>query len=226
MNKRSGNGSGVLIWIVGIGLLIFTAARSLHLVTSTLPADAQVLGFAALAGLDGGLLAWYFFAAHGARGPQRTIAVLMIAVDFFGVAAGTIGDTMLIAGGSGAASMVSTIALWLVPAVILSNVGSVIAVHLLDPEQKLRDARRSLEDELQWQLAESIQANAGQVAAGAVPEAVAHHQREMIAAFLSSTTPARSSNGKAQPMISLNSDGQPAAIEAAQPARSKSKSKR
>jgi hypothetical protein len=213
MKNRSGNGSGVLIWIVGIGLLLFTGARSLHLIISTLPADAQVLGFAALAGLDGGLLAWYFFAAHGARGPQRTIAILMIAVDFFGVAAGTIGDTMLIAGGANTAGLVSTVALWLVPAVILSNVGSVIAVHLLDPEQKLRDARRSLEDELQWQLAESIQANAGQVAAGAIPEAVAHHQSEMIAAFLSSTAPARSLNGRTKPaLVELNSEGEAVTI--------------
>src|SRR5512136_614188 len=101
MNNKH-NGGSIMIWLIAGSLLLFTGFRSVHLVSSTLPADAQILGFAALAALDLGLLAWLFYATRGARGPQRTIAVLMICVDLAGVAAAVIGDTFLIAGGESA----------------------------------------------------------------------------------------------------------------------------
>jgi hypothetical protein len=195
-----------------------------HLVSSTLPADAQILGFAALAALDLGLLAWLFYATRGARGAQRTIAVLMICVDMAGVAAAVLGDTMLIAGGEGASGMVSTVALWVLPIIVIANVGATVACHLLDPDQALRDAHRSLNDELDWQVAKGISDNASQVAATVTPAAIEAKQREMIAGFLAGIkelekTSAKSSNGHTTPaqLDTLASDS-PTPIEVTSPA--------
>jgi hypothetical protein len=84
----------------------------------------------------------------------------------------------------------------------LSNVIAVVVAHLLDPAQTLRDAQRSLEDELQWQLADHLRQNAAQVASGAVPEAAAHKQAEMVAGFLASTRGKNGQKPAAAPMRS------------------------
>jgi len=200
------NGGAVLLWIVAIALLIFTAARSVHLVTATLPPDMAVLGFAALFGLDIGLLAWLFWTTRSARGgAQRTIGTLMVVVDLAGITAAVIGDTLLVAGGEAYQSAVSTVAVWIVPVIILSNVAAIVGAHLVDPAQSIRDAQRALEDELQWQLADHLRQNAAQVAAGAVPEAAAHKQAEMVAGFLAAIRKP-SANGKRE-MVALNSEG-------------------
>ena len=207
MNKN--NSGSVLIWIIAGSLLIFTAFRSVHLVTSTLPSDAAILGFAALFALDLGVLAWMFYATRGARGAQRTVAILMIMVDLAGVSAAVIGDTLLVANPDESRELITTVATWIIPIVIMLNVGAVVAVHVLDPAQGVRDAKRALSDELEWQLTEHLRGSAAQVAAGAVPAAVKHQQAEMIAAFMASAMgvkPKTAPNGQ-QTMTEKNTDG-------------------
>src|SRR5689334_10663333 len=138
-------GNSLLIWLIAIGLLVFTGFRSLHLIQTTLPADAQILGFAGLAGLDLGLLAWTFYANGGARGNQRTVALLMIVVNFAGVAAATLADTLLIVGAKENQALISTVASWILPIIIIANVGAVIACHVMDPAQALKDAERQVD---------------------------------------------------------------------------------
>lgn len=208
------NSGSVMIWLIAGALLLFTGFRSVHLVSSTLPADAQILGFAALAALDLGLLAWLVYATRGARGAQRTIAVLMICVDLAGVSAAVIGDTMLIGGGSSASGLVSTVALWVLPVIVIANVAATVACHLLDPNQAMRDANRALQDELDWQVARGIQSNASQVAANVTPAAIEARQREMIAGFMSGIkelekTSAKSNNGKGAPQMATMADDSP-----------------
>lgn len=194
--KRS---NSVLIWLIAIGLLLFTGFRSIHLVQTTLPGDSQVLAFAALAALDLGVLAWTFYANGGARGAQRTIALLMVVVDFAGVAAATLADTLLITGNN--AELVGTVAAWIVPIVICANVGAVIAVHVMDPTQVVRDAEREAEEELQRQLAEQIRANAGQLAGSVTPEMLALRQAELASRFKAGLR-----NGKLPGSITLAAD--------------------
>lgn len=218
------NGGSVLVWLIAGALLIFTGFRSVHLVSSTLPADAQILGFAALAALDLGLLAWTMYATRGARGAQKTVAVIMICVDLAGVAAAVIGDTMLIGGSKETSGLVSTVALWILPAIIIANVAATIACHVLDPDQQLRDANRALEDELQWQVAKGIADNASQVAAGVTPAAIEAKQKEMIAGFLSGIkelekTATKSSNGTKPAQLATMASESPEALADPEPAK-------
>lgn len=208
------NSGGVMIWLIAGALLIFTGFRSVHLVSSTLPPDAQILGFAALAALDLGLIAWLVYATRGARGAQRTIAVLMIVVDLAGVSAAVIGDTFLIAGGGAANDLVSTVALWVLPIIVIANVGATVACHLLDPNQALVDADRALDDELRWQLANGIKSNASQVAAGVTPAAIEARQREMIAGFLAGMKDGGKSSNKSAPQMAAMASDSPEPIAA------------
>jgi len=179
-------GNSILIWLVGVGLLLFTAFRSIHLVSSTLPPDAQILGFAALGGLDLGLLAWLSYANNGARGSQRTVAILMIVTDFSGVCAATLADTLLISGQN--AEMVGTVAGWLLPIIICANVGGVVATHLLDPDQALRNAEREVDEELHGQLIQNLRENKGQLAAEVAPNMAQLKRDELAATFTRALT--------------------------------------
>lgn len=193
-HKSEGSGS-VLLWIITTALLVFTAARSVHLIQSTLPEDSKVLAYAALAGLDGGVLAWLFWTTRSARGAtQHTIGTLMIIVDLAGITAAVLGDTMLVADPTNRA-IVATVAIWLVPLVIVSNVVATVVAHLVDPAQAIRDAQRSLRDELDRQMAEAMARNAASTAADAAAIAAQHWAEQTKAAYMAGLQP----KGKSAP---------------------------
>jgi hypothetical protein len=154
-----------------------------HLVQSTLPADSQMLAYAALAGLDGGVLAWLFWTTRSAQGGvQRTIGTLMIIVDLAGIALAVLGDTMLVAD-EGSAALVGMVAVWVVPLVIVANIVATVVAHIFDPSQSIRDAERAVQDELQRQKAEYMRANAASIAAEVAHQAGQHAAKQMIAGF-------------------------------------------
>jgi len=132
-----GDGADLYVWLICLGLMLFSGYRSLHLVTSTLPADAQVLGLAALAALDAGALGWLAF-ANSTSGARHGLALLMVALDLAGVGAALLADTALVAGAS--PELVKTVALWVVPIVVLANVAATIAAKAMSPARKARDA--------------------------------------------------------------------------------------
>lgn len=184
----SKNGSGsVLLWLITIALIVFTASRSVHLIQSTLPGDSQMLAYAALAGLDGGVLAWLFWTTRSAQGGvQRTIGTLMIVVDLVGIAGAVLGDTMLVAD-AGNQELVGMVAIWVVPIIIVANIVATVVAHVFDPQQAIRDAERSVQDELQRQKAEYMKANAASIAAEVAQLAGQHAAREMVASFKASS---------------------------------------
>jgi hypothetical protein len=179
MNDKGGS---VLLWLITIALIVFTATRSVNLIQSTMPADSQMVAYAALAGLDGGVLAWLFWTTRSAKGGvQRTIGSLMIVVDLAGIAAAVLGDTMLIAGTD--PQMVGMVSIWVIPIIIIANIAATVVAHMFDPSQSLRDAQRSVSDELERQKAEWMKANASSIASQVGPAAGAHAAQQMLAQF-------------------------------------------
>lgn len=153
-----GDGAGdFFVWLIALLLMAFTAYRSIHLISSTLPPDAQVLAFAGLAALDGGALGWLAFSSR-ATGARHGLAILMVAVDLFGVGAAVVADTMLIGGAN--PELVKTVTIWAVPIVVVANVAATFAAKALDPmrraraDERLRRARieherRRVQDEVE-----------------------------------------------------------------------------
>lgn len=175
-------GGTVLLWLITIALIVFTATRSVNLIQSTMPKDSQMIAYAALAGLDGGVLAWLFWTTRSARGGvQKTIGNLMIVVDLTGMAAAVLGDTMLIAGTN--KELVGMVAIWIVPIIIVSNVAATVIAHLFDPAQGIRDAQRSFEEELERQKADYMKNNAATIVAQVAHKAGQHTANQMLAQF-------------------------------------------
>jgi hypothetical protein len=220
MNRVKDNGGTVLLWLVTAALIVFTAARSVHLIQSTMPAEFSMLAYAALAGLDIGVLAWLFWTTRTAHaGVQRTIGTLMIVVDLAGIAVAVLGDTMLVAD-AGSKELVSTAAIWIVPIVIVSNIAATIVAHATDPAQELRDAQRALTDELEYQKAEYLRANAATLAAKVAAQQGQHEADQMIAKFQSGANAGTfSNNGKGNgPVAAFAAEGTvPAKAKASRP---------
>lgn len=183
MNRSSGN---ILILLVGGVLMIYTAYRSLHVVQATLPPEAQIVGYAALAGLDGALLAWTLFKARSARGDkQNAIATFMICLQLAGITATLIGDTVLTSDPTElTAGYLRTVTLWAVPLIIATNVAATVVVHLVDPAQEIFNAKREVQDEIERQVAEHLRQNAAQIAAQVTPAAADHRAAELLAEFM------------------------------------------
>jgi len=171
--------------VIGAVLMAFTMYRSLHVVQSTLDADGQILGYAALAGLDGGLLGWTLYKMNSARGDtQNAIAMFMIVLEWVGVAGLVVADTLLTADAANAPSYIRVIALWCVPVVISINVGAIIATKLADPGRQIETARRAVQDEIQRQVADQLREASAQIAGRVSPTAAAHHTDAMLAEYL------------------------------------------
>jgi hypothetical protein len=213
--------------LIAIGLLIFTGFRSIHLVQSTLPGDAQVLGFAALAALDFGVLGWTFYANGGARGSQRMVAILMVIVDMAGVAAAVIADTLLVSTGDQYGSLVTTVAAWILPIVVVANVAATISTKLMDPDVLLANAKREVSDSLELGTINHLRQNQQQIAARAMPEAAQHVEDELVSGFRGRMMGARGStpapatlNGHQGPVtLGKDVDGPETVIRVSRPKR-------
>ena len=92
----------VAFFVIGGGLLVYAASRSLDFVQSTLSAKDQVLGYFALLATSGGMIGWllvFLFRADGII--QRGTALLMVLIDFAGEATLFTMDTLYRSGQNG-----------------------------------------------------------------------------------------------------------------------------
>jgi hypothetical protein len=92
----------VAFFVIGGGLLVYAASRSLDFVQSTLPVKDQVLGYFALLATSGGMIGWLLVFLYRADGIiQRGTALLMTLIDFLGEAALFTMDTLYRSGENG-----------------------------------------------------------------------------------------------------------------------------
>jgi hypothetical protein len=153
MKKALGS---ILATGLGLLLLVYTASRSFDFIAQTLDPSRAILAYFALAALDGGLLAWLLNYMHGARGGmQRAISIIMVLVDFTGIAVFFTLDTLLDTGKAGMTvaldpASIQT-AVFALSVVIAANIGAVVMHHLSDPETR----RRMAEEEAQGKITEA-----------------------------------------------------------------------
>jgi hypothetical protein len=89
-------------YTISIGLLVYAASRSMHFIQASLDEDSQILGLFALLATSGGMLGWLAVFLYHADGLiQKSIALLMVLVDFLGEAALFTMDTLQQAGANG-----------------------------------------------------------------------------------------------------------------------------
>ncbi len=98
----------VAFFVIGGGLLVYAASRSLDFVQSTLPTDNQVLGYFALLATSGGMIGWLLVFLYRADGIiQRGTALLITLIDFLGEAALFTMDTLYRSGENGLVSQMA-----------------------------------------------------------------------------------------------------------------------
>lgn len=165
---------GLLVTILGLLLLVYSATRSLDFIMLTLPQDRQILAYFGLAALDGGLICWllaYLYGSHG--GWQRGISLLMILVDLGGAVAMFTLDTLYNTGKAGMTSALSpeqlqTAVLGL-SGVIALNIAATIAHHLTDTDKLREQAEEEAFSRVEDATLKQISSNAEQLAAHVAP---------------------------------------------------------
>jgi hypothetical protein len=165
MNKL---GAKIVLWGLVLGMLIFTAIRTLHFLMATFPPGQEYVAFLALAAFDVGVLGWTYFATNSAEGvAQRTLSYGMIFVCAAGVILTTVGDMIDVSAQNHltqAPDWWLTAALWGVIVVIVLNVLAGILVHLLDPGHQRHLAQETARDEIHRAALAGIRKRAGEIA--------------------------------------------------------------
>jgi hypothetical protein len=170
--------SNFFLGVLAVGLSIFTASRTLDLLTWALPAGQQIYTWLGLAAFEGGMYFWAFFFISGAKGtPQRSISIIMAVFSVIAVCVATVADLTLGASESGKLpalppSMQQTMIVF-VGVVIALNVAAFLACHLMSPE-KLREIKSGqAEDLIYHEGLRAIEALAPSIAADAAPHLAA-----------------------------------------------------
>jgi hypothetical protein len=146
----------ILGLLIGGGLMVYSATRTVDLLQMTLPVGQKDMAFLALLAFDGGLIAWTLLFMFGAEGGfQRAISAIMIVVSLVGVLAGFGADQVLGAQHGGLIDAASipegfgmTITLVTV-AIIASHIAAIVFFHVLSPENRRRMQEESFKDQIE-----------------------------------------------------------------------------
>lgn len=174
----------IVITVMGLVLLGYTALRTLDLIQLTLPIDQQAIAYLALVAFDGGLLGWLMFFLYGASGSwQRGIALVMIVVSLAGVLIAFGADTIYQASARGTLTeldpaTIST-AIWAMVLIIGANVAAVTIVHLQSPEARRMRAEEEARDKIEDAAIKKIDENADALAAELAPSLGAAWVKDM-----------------------------------------------
>src|SRR3990167_6927819 len=163
-----------LLCAMGLVLLLYTAYRTVSLVSQTLPTEAALLSIAAVVAFDGGIIAWLYYFTKGAKSNQQVaIAGGMIFVDFIGVAILFISHTLLnerlYAQNPDTLRNLGILAIWTLVIGTLANVGALLLSHAFDPDEIMTRARRDVEAEISRKAVELVEAEAAKLAGQVAP---------------------------------------------------------
>lgn len=166
----------IMILVMSLILLVFTASRTLDLLQTFLPGgQQQAFAYLGLVAFDGGLLGWSLFFTYGARGQyQRAIALIMIVVSLLAVGVSTIADLYLNASNKGLLASLNDgqrlSILLVVGLVIVLNITAFFLTHITEPERLRTMATESAKDLIHAETLKQIHAAAPIVASEVAPQ--------------------------------------------------------
>jgi hypothetical protein len=178
----------VAFFVIGGGLLVYAASRSLDFVQTTLPAQDQVLGYFALLATSGGMIGWLLVFLYRADGIiQRGTALLMVLIDFAGEAALFTMDTLYRSGENGLVaemtqSEIRTVILAM-SALIALNIFATIVFELGKMDVLKEIAEGAARDIVMFRALAQIEKDSERVADEMVPEIVGQWRGNFRSAF-------------------------------------------
>lgn len=129
--------NNVFLMVIKYGLVVYTALRSVDLVTGTMPESIKTFAVLVVCGLDLAFLAWDNYAAHKAKNAsQHTVGVAMIVVDLIGIGLALIADTATVIDPVNSRQLIMTVALFAIPILVIANIGALSAIDQMDPDRK------------------------------------------------------------------------------------------
>lgn len=179
----------LLVTVLGLALLVYSATRSLDFISMTLPPDRQILAYFGLAALDGGLLAWLLAFLYGSRGGwQRGISLLMVVVDLLGAVAMFTLDTLYNTGKAGMTAAMTAdeiqTAVLALSAIIALNIAATVAHHLTEPDRLRAMAEEEAFARVEEETLRQISANANRLAAELAPQLAADWMQQTTARYM------------------------------------------
>ena len=191
MIKKIGS---LMVVLLGLLLLVYSAMRSLDFISMTLPADKKVIAWFGLAALDGGLLAWLLCYLHGSKGGwQRAISLLMIGVDLLGSVAMFTADTLYQTGANGITKALTADEMqnWalVLSGVIALNIAATVAFHIASPEMLKEAAEEEAFAKVEESTLKQIASNAESLAAELAPVLAADWMRQTKAKYTAHLLP-------------------------------------
>lgn len=166
--------SNLFLGALAIGLTIFTATRTLDLLSQWLPVNQQIMQWLGLAAFEGGFYFWAFYFSAGAKGDaQRGIAIVMTCICFLGIAVATIMDLVLVGADTGKLPPINTnlkfTIVVFVGVIIVLNVAAFMAAKLFDVDRLKAAAEQSAEDMIHSAGLQAIHKIGPQIAMAAAP---------------------------------------------------------
>lgn len=192
MIKKVGS---LMVILLALLLLVYSAARSLDFIMLTLPEDKKIMAWFGLAALDGGLICWVLAYMHGSKGGwQRAISLLMVGVDLVGCVTMFTLDTLYSAGANGITASLTPgqmqDAVLALSAIIALNIASTVAHHLTDPEKMREQAEEEAFAKVEDATLKQISDNANQLAADLAPTLAADWMIKTRARYTAHLQPA------------------------------------
>jgi hypothetical protein len=178
----------VAFLVIGGGLLMYAASRSLDFVQTTLPANNQAIGYFALLATSGGMIGWLLVFLYRADGIiQRGTALLMVLIDFIGEAALFTMDTLYRSGENGLVSQMTQSEIRMVilgmSALIALNIFATIVFELARMEVLKEIAEGAARDLVMFKALAQIEKDSEAVAEEMMEEIVSQWRGNFRSAF-------------------------------------------
>lgn len=201
--KRSGLGD-ILLLIVNAGAVAYSAARSWHVVSQSLPPEMMIFGVVALSVLETALVGWEIYYLTSAKnGTQKGIALLMFLAQLTASGALVAGDTWMQVDPQAAPEFIKMAVLWSVPAILVANMAALFGVHAADPDAQLAQAKRDVQQAIHGQTINQLREAQSQIASKVSGAGAEHYANETMAEFL------RSFSGNGHDKVEMESEGAP-----------------
>jgi hypothetical protein len=139
----------LVVLILDAVLLIYTAWRSYDFLTTTIPSGFQMLAIVGLWGLDIGAVGWSLVWIFGSTSQyQDWSAMSFFVIDLLGVILTSLTDSLMYgAKGGTMTTMLTGVAIVVIPLVVVGNILGGFIYHMTSPETKARREERKAKAE-------------------------------------------------------------------------------
>lgn len=201
--KSSGD---IALWVLSIGIVVYTAFRSVHLVQATMPENAKQLGYFALFALDAALLIWTWYAINSAVTPiQVTVSMVMVYFQIIALVLAIMADTIMVFSGQ-QTQMVFLIAAWAIPLIIGLNIAAAITCKIFTIERSNRIASKEFSAKFEEGTIAWMREHAPDLVAQHAPSVAAARLDSQLAGLTGKPTTAKHSPNGATPAATYASD--------------------